>query len=60
MVFIPGGTFRMGSDKHYAEEAPAHRVSVDGFWIDRTPVTNRSLRWHGRNRPLSDTLPAIR
>ena len=41
MVFIPGGTFRMGSDKHYAEEAPAHRVSVGGFWIDRTPVTNR-------------------
>ncbi len=30
----------MGSDTHYPEEAPAHRVSVDGFWIDRTPVTN--------------------
>jgi formylglycine-generating enzyme len=41
MVWIPGGTFRMGSDRHYAEEAPAHRVRVDGFWIDRTPVTNR-------------------
>ena len=23
-----------------AEEAPAHRVAVDGFWIDRSPVTN--------------------
>ncbi len=23
MVLIPGGTFRMGSDKHYPEEAPA-------------------------------------
>ena len=44
MVFIPGGTFRMGSDRHYAEEAPAHRVSVDAFWIDRTPVTNRDFR----------------
>ena len=31
MVFIPGGTFRMGSDKHYPEEAPAHRVTVDAF-----------------------------
>jgi formylglycine-generating enzyme len=40
MVWIPGGTFRMGSDAHYAEEAPAHRVAVDGFWIDATPVTN--------------------
>src|SRR5262245_18364528 len=40
MVWIPGGTFRMGSDKHYPEERPAHRLSVDGFWIDRYPVTN--------------------
>ena len=44
MVFIPGGSFRMGSDRHYREEAPAHQVSVDGFWIDRTPVTNRQFR----------------
>jgi len=40
MVWIPGGTFVMGSDRHYVEEAPAHRVTVDGFWIDRFPVTN--------------------
>src|SRR4051794_6685813 len=32
MVFVPGGTFRMGSDRHYPEEAPVHRVTVDGFW----------------------------
>jgi formylglycine-generating enzyme required for sulfatase activity len=44
MVFVPGGTFRMGSDRHYPEEAPAHRVTIDGFWIDRTPVTNRLFR----------------
>ena len=44
MVLIPGGTFRMGSDKHYAEEAPVHRVTVEAFWIDRTPVTNRQFR----------------
>ena len=44
MVWIPGGTFRMGSDHHYPEEAPAHRVSVDGFWLDRTPVTNKQFK----------------
>jgi formylglycine-generating enzyme len=44
IVWIPGGTFRMGSDKHYLEEAPAHRVAVAGFRIDRTPVTNRAFR----------------
>jgi formylglycine-generating enzyme required for sulfatase activity len=40
MVWIPGGTFLMGSDHHYPEEAPAHKVTVDGVWIDRHPVTN--------------------
>jgi formylglycine-generating enzyme len=40
MVWVPGGEFVFGSDHHYPEEAPAHRVAVEGFWIDRTPVTN--------------------
>jgi sulfatase modifying factor 1 len=44
MILIPGGTFRMGSDKHYPEEAPIHRVTVDSFFIDRTPVTNRQFK----------------
>jgi sulfatase modifying factor 1 len=44
MVFVPGGTFRMGSNRHYPEEAPAHHVTVAGFWIDRTPVTNRQFK----------------
>jgi formylglycine-generating enzyme required for sulfatase activity len=34
----------MGSDAHYPEEAPAHRVEVGGFWIDRAPVTNAQFR----------------
>jgi formylglycine-generating enzyme required for sulfatase activity len=44
MIEIPGGTFRMGSDKHYPEEAPSHRVTVDAFLIDATPVTNAQFR----------------
>jgi formylglycine-generating enzyme len=40
MVWIPGGTFTMGSNDHYAEEAPAHQVAVDGFWMDSYLVTN--------------------
>ena len=34
----------MGSDRHYPEEAPAHRVSISGFWMDRTTVTNAEFR----------------
>jgi formylglycine-generating enzyme required for sulfatase activity len=34
----------MGSDRHYPEEAPVHRVTVSPFRIDRTPVTNRQFR----------------
>ena len=41
MVWIPAASYRMGSEKHYREEAPVHTVAVDGFWIDETPVTNR-------------------
>ena len=56
MIWIPGGTFRMGSDKHYPEEAPVHRVTVDGFFIDRTPVTNRQLR-NSSVPPVTSRLP---
>jgi formylglycine-generating enzyme required for sulfatase activity len=44
MVELPGGRFRMGSDRFYPEEAPAREVSVDGFWIDRHPVTVGEFR----------------
>jgi formylglycine-generating enzyme required for sulfatase activity len=62
MVFVPGGTFKMGSTQAeieaafelceqyrgeghcrrvlFEDETPAHRVSLDSFWIDRTEVTN--------------------
>jgi formylglycine-generating enzyme required for sulfatase activity len=40
MAWIPPGSFLMGSNKFYPEERPVQRVSIDGFWIDRYPVTN--------------------
>lgn len=43
MVYLQGGTFLMGSDAHYPEEAPVHRVHVSPFWIDETLVTNRQF-----------------
>jgi sulfatase modifying factor 1 len=43
MVWIPAGAFTMGSNDHYPEEAPARPAYTDGFWIDRTPVTNREF-----------------
>src|SRR5215471_3096502 len=44
MEWIPGGTFTMGSDRHYREEGPRHVETVDGFWVDRWPVTNTMFR----------------
>ena len=41
MVLVEGGTFTMGSEKFYPEEAPLRKVRVSDFWMDTTPVTNR-------------------
>jgi formylglycine-generating enzyme required for sulfatase activity len=43
MTWVHGGAFTMGSERFYPEEAPLRRVSVDGFWIDTAPVTNRQF-----------------
>jgi formylglycine-generating enzyme required for sulfatase activity len=40
MVYVPGGTFRMGSNEGEDNEQPVHTVTLDSFWIDRTEVTN--------------------
>ena len=44
MTWIPRGTFRMGSEKFYPEEAPVHHVTVHGFWIDTHQVTNAQFQ----------------
>ena len=42
MVWLPAGEFLMGSDHKQARpnEGPAHKVRLDGYWIDRYDVTN--------------------
>jgi formylglycine-generating enzyme required for sulfatase activity len=44
MVWVPGGTFQMGSNDFYPEERPVHPVAVDGFWMDEHAVTNAEFR----------------
>lgn len=44
MIPMQGGKFLMGSDKFYPEEKPIREVTVDGFWIDKFPVTNEDFR----------------
>jgi sulfatase modifying factor 1 len=40
LVWIPGQTATLGSDRHYPEEGPTRPVAVDGFWIQTRQVTN--------------------
>jgi serine/threonine-protein kinase len=44
MVYVPGGTFEMGSTDGEDDEKPVHTVTLDSFWIDRTEVTNAQYR----------------
>jgi formylglycine-generating enzyme required for sulfatase activity len=44
MVELQGGTFQMGSDRFYPEERPVREESVEGFSIDRHPVTVAEFR----------------
>lgn len=43
LIALPGGAFRMGSERFYPEESPAHEVFVEPFAIERHPVTNRQF-----------------
>jgi len=45
LVWIPGGTFFMGSDEKsaQADEKPVHEVSLEGFWMDKTEATNEQF-----------------
>ncbi len=44
MAWIPGGTFEMGNNDGPPDESPRHSVSLDGFWMDATEVTNAQFQ----------------
>jgi len=44
MIWVPGGSFLMGSNDFYREEWPVRSESVSGFWMDQHPVTNTQFR----------------
>lgn len=44
MMWIPSGTFLMGSEDGQSDEAPLRTVSVNGFWMDKTEVTNEQFQ----------------
>jgi formylglycine-generating enzyme len=43
MVWISAGQFAMGTADGQPDEQPIHQVSMDGFWIDATEVTNEQF-----------------
>ena len=43
MVLVPAGEFLMGSNEGNADEAPAHRVFLNAYYIDRYEVTNAAF-----------------
>jgi formylglycine-generating enzyme required for sulfatase activity len=65
MVYIPPGSFQMGSpndeEGRYSDEGPVRRVTLDGFWMGKYPVTQAQYRaimgsnpshFTGDNRPV--------
>jgi formylglycine-generating enzyme len=43
MVWIPGGTFTMGANDGHSDEQPLHNIKLEGFYIDKTEVTNEQF-----------------
>ncbi len=63
MVYIPAGTFIMGSDTGGEDENPAHEVSLDAFYIGKFKITqkewtavmgNNPSEFKGENHPVEN------
>jgi formylglycine-generating enzyme required for sulfatase activity len=70
MVWVPGGWFWMGiDDERFLDTQPVHLVYVDGFWMDRTEVTNAQFakfvkatgyKTVAERKPLLKDFPSLR
>ncbi|MGZ5545349.1 MAG: formylglycine-generating enzyme family protein, partial [Limisphaerales bacterium] len=43
MVWVPPGKFMMGSTNGQTDEVPLHELTIDGFWMDKTEVSNEQF-----------------
>ena len=69
MLWVPGGWFWMGWEgPQGADAVPVHPVYVDGFWMDRTEVTNAQFakfveatgyQTVAERRPTRENLPGL-
>jgi serine/threonine-protein kinase len=44
LLYVPEGSFMMGSEDGHINESPVHEVKLDAFWIDQTEVTNKQYK----------------
>jgi len=53
MVYVQGGSFQMGSTSGDSDEKPIHTVTVKGFFMDKTEVTQAEYHRVMGNNPSS-------
>ena len=41
MVYVPAGTFTMGTNDSRVDQRPAHEVWLDAYWIDQYEISNQ-------------------
>ncbi len=48
MVFLRGGTFKMGNSKGEPNEQPEHSVTLSGFWIGKTELSSEQMQLYSQ------------
>ncbi|MGB1017421.1 MAG: formylglycine-generating enzyme family protein, partial [Nannocystaceae bacterium] len=53
--YVPKGTFEMGSEQ-FSNTQPIHKVTLSGFWLGETPVTNEEYEQYLQANPKAKKL----